>query len=98
MQISKWHRDASCMEGDSDAPSPESPEAMADRFGVGFSLLMLCVALVTMAMGLMSQPSFEKCIALESQSERNICYDKLRDHLLRPPAKGGNAPALDRSN
>jgi hypothetical protein len=99
MQISIWPPDIPLTDDkESDAPWPESPEARSDRFGIGFSLLLLCVALAIMVIWLISAPSFEKCSALENQSERNICYEKLRDDLLKSPAKGANAPNLDKSN
>ena len=99
MQTSKWHPDAPLTNDDEpDAPWPSSLNVRADWFGVGSSLLVLCVALAMMMMQLIFGPSFEKCSALESQSERYICYDQLREQLLRHPAKGANAPALDKSN
>jgi hypothetical protein len=74
----------------------ETPEDRVDRLGIWFSLLMLCVGLVTMAVWLVSEPSFEKCSALESQTQRSACYDKLRDDWVKFPAKGANAPALEK--
>ena len=32
-------------------------------------------------------PSFQKCSALENATQRNTCYDELRNELLKPPAK-----------
>jgi hypothetical protein len=31
--------------------------------------------------------SFQKCSALENVTQRNTCYDELRNELLKPPAK-----------
>jgi hypothetical protein len=94
MQTSSWHPDEPLSDRDeSAAPQPESREARADRLGVRLSLLVLCVALALMALWFVSRPSFEKCSMLASQSERNVCYDKLRDELMTPPAKGANAPS-----
>jgi len=95
MQTSKWHPDALSTDDDEFAALwRSSPEAMADRFGVRLALLMLCIAAVMMVMQLFSEPNFEKCSALERQSERNACYEQLREQQLRPPAKGASTPAL----
>jgi hypothetical protein len=36
---------------------------------------------------MMRAPSFSKCSALEKVTERNTCYDKLRNDLLKPPVR-----------
>jgi hypothetical protein len=75
-------------ENENDAASPEPPEALMDRFGIRTALFVLCVALFIAAIWLMSRSSFEKCSALENVTERNACYETLRNDLLKPPAKG----------
>jgi hypothetical protein len=42
---------------------------------------------------MISRPSFEKCLALENEPERQVCYENLRAELLKPPAKGAEAPS-----
>ena len=71
---------------------PESQEALIDRFGIRTALFVLCVALFIAAIWLVSRPSFEKCSALENVTERNACFDTLRNDLLKPPAKGADIP------
>jgi hypothetical protein len=68
---------------------PKSPEERIDRFGARTTLLVLCVASFMAAIWLVSRPSFEKCSALENVTERNACFDALRNDSLKPPAKGG---------
>jgi hypothetical protein len=53
---------------------------------------VLCIALFIAAIWLVNGPSFEKCSALENATERNACYEGLRNDLSRPPAKGPNIP------
>jgi hypothetical protein len=75
-----------------DLAEPQSPEEIVDRFGMRASLLVLCVGLLIAAVWMVSRPSFEKCLALENATERQACYDNLRAELLKPPAKGAEAP------
>jgi hypothetical protein len=77
-----------------DLAEPKSPEELIDRFGMRASLLTLCVGLLIAAVWMVSRPSFEACLALENGPERHACYDNLRTELLKPPAKGAEAPAL----
>ena len=65
----------------------ESREARWDRIGTGVSLVVLLVALVIIAIWLISAPSFQKCGVLTNKSERIICYERLRDELLKSPVK-----------
>jgi hypothetical protein len=88
MQDSEWDLDHRM---DEVAP-PESPEERVDRYGIRTALLALVVALFVAAMWLANRPSFEKCSTLENATERYACYDKLRDDLSKPPAKGADAP------
>jgi hypothetical protein len=86
MQTSKW------------PARTESSEAKINRIGTGLSLVVLFVALVITGIWLISTPSFEKCSALGTQSERIVCFENLRGELLKSPAKGGSPPALNNSN
>ena len=80
-------------DNESDLAQPQSPEEIVDRFGMRASLLMLSVGLLIAAVWMISRPSFEKCLALENATERHACYDNVRAELLKPPAKGAEAPA-----
>ena len=53
----------------------------------GFPLLVLRVALFLAANWVKVTASFQKCSALEHVTQRNACYDELRNELLKPPAK-----------
>jgi len=80
---------------DDDRPEvgwPETPEERIDRFGFRTALLVLVLALFIAAMWIANRPSFDKCSALENASERSACYEKLRDELSKPPAKGADIP------
>jgi len=48
---------------------------------------MLCVALFLAANWVISTANFQKCSALENVTQRNTCYDELRNELLKLPAK-----------
>jgi hypothetical protein len=69
-----------------------TPEERVDRFGFRTALFFLVLALFVAAMWIANRPSFEKCSTLENVSERNACYEKLRDDLSKPPAKGADIP------
>jgi hypothetical protein len=71
---------------------PATPEERVDRFGFRTALLVLIVALFIAATWFANRSSFEKCSALENATERNACYEKLRDDLSKPPAKGADVP------
>ena len=71
---------------------PGTPEERIDRFGIRTALLVLVIALFVAAMWIANRPSFEKCSALENVTERDACYEKLRDDLSKPPAKGADIP------
>jgi hypothetical protein len=90
MQRSEWDFDSTANHDETDATEPKSPEA--DQFGIRTALLVLCVAFFIAAIWLASRPSFEKCSALENVTERNACYDGLRNDLSKPPAKGPDIP------
>jgi hypothetical protein len=75
-----------------DITLPKSAEERVDRFGVRTALFVLAVAFFIAAMWLISSPSFEKCSALENVTERNACFDTLKNELLKPPAKGPDIP------
>jgi hypothetical protein len=78
---------------ENDLAEPKSPEELTDRFGMRASLLILCVGLLMAAVWMVSRPSFEKCLELENATERHACYDNISAELLKPPAKGAEAPA-----
>ena len=90
MSDSEWDL-ANRMGGD-DIPSPESPEERLDRFGIRTALLVICIASFIAAIWLVSTPSFEKCSGLENLTERNACFEELRNDPLKPPAKGADIP------
>ena len=91
MQVEEWNLKTKAQ--DADQAKSESPEDLEDRFGIRLSLLILCVAFFIAAIWVINTPSFEKCSALNNVTERNACYGKLRNELLKPPAKGGEMPA-----
>jgi hypothetical protein len=68
-------------------PELKSPEDAADRFGVRIALLVTCAGFLIAAIWLASSPSFQKCSAFESLSDRIACYEGLRTALLQPPAR-----------
>jgi hypothetical protein len=89
MQDRDWHFDIVPKDrDDDDLLWSQSPEDRADRFGIRSAILVLCVALFIAAVWFMTAPSFDKCSALQSVSERNACYASLRQNLFKPPAKG----------
>jgi hypothetical protein len=79
-------------DGKVEVPWPWTPEERVDRYGIRTALLALVIALFVAAMWLANRPSFEKCSTLENATERYACYDKLRDDLSKPPAKGADIP------
>jgi hypothetical protein len=89
MQTSDWDHLATTSKEDdeSDKVQPKSPQDDVDRLGVKISLLVLCAALFLAATWVISSPSFQKCSALENVTQRNTCYDELRNVLSKPPAK-----------
>ena len=91
MQVEEWNLETKAQ--DDDQAKSESPEDLEDRFGIRLSLLILCVAFFIAAIWMLNTPSFEKCSALSNVTERNTCYGKLRNELIKPPAKGGEMPA-----
>lgn len=93
MQSLERHLETISNDDEHDLAEPKSPEEIIDRFGMRASLLILCVGLFIAAVWMISRPSFEKCLALENATERHACYDYVRVELLKPPAKGAEAPA-----
>jgi hypothetical protein len=71
---------------------PGTPEERIDRFGIRTALLVLVIALFVAAIWFANRPTFQKCSALENMTERYACYEKLRDDLSKPPAKGADIP------
>jgi hypothetical protein len=89
---SEYDFENAVQEKEDDGAWPESPEEFIDRFGVRTALLVLCLAFFIAAIWVVSRPSFEKCSALENVTERNACFETLRNDLLKPPAKGADIP------
>jgi len=79
-------------ENEDDAAWPKSPEEFIDRFGIRTALFVLCIASFIAAIWLVNRPSFEKCSGLENVTERNACFETLRNDLMKPPAKGADIP------
>jgi hypothetical protein len=75
-----------------DITLPKSAEERVDQFGVRTALFVLAVAFFIAAVWVISSPSFEKCSALENVTQRNACFDTLRNELLKPPVKGPDIP------
>jgi hypothetical protein len=85
--MQRWESDFSGGVDEPDVPSPPSSEERVDRFGLLTAAFVLCTAVFIAAIWFLSQPSFEKCSALENVQERNACYDMLRSDLSKPPVK-----------
>jgi hypothetical protein len=83
MQAPDWDH----LETTSEGEQPKGPEDEVDRLGVKISLLVLCVALFLAANWVISTANFQTCSALENVTQRNTCYDELRNELLKLPAK-----------
>jgi hypothetical protein len=77
-----------------DLAEPKSPDELVDRVGIRASLLILGLGLLIAAVWMVRSPSFEKCVVLKNATERSACYDNLRTEILKPPAKGAEAPAV----
>jgi len=92
MQASKWDFDNTTDDDAGNGLSPGSEEALTDRFGIRAALIGLCIASLIAAIWFVRSPSFEKCSAIENVTERNACYEALRQELLKPPAKGADIP------
>ena len=90
--MQRWESDFSGGVDEPDVPLPDSPERRMDRFGLLIAFFALGIAFFIAAIWFLNRPSFEKCSALESVAERNACYDKLRNDLSQPPAKGPDVP------
>jgi len=91
MQRSEWDFEDRMDDADQqDVAWRGSPEERIDRFGIRTALLVLSLAFFIAAIWLVSRPSFEKRSALENVTERNACFETLRNDLLKPPAKGAD--------
>ena len=84
MQTSSWDDLETTSKEDE---QPKVPEDDVDRLGVRLSLLVLCVALFLAANWVIGTASFQKCSALGNVTQRNTCYDELRNELLKHPVK-----------
>lgn len=94
MQVEQWNLEIKAQGGDEyDVIKSEDAEDSTDRFGINLSLLILCIALLIAGLSMISSPSFEKCSSLSDVTQRNACYNELRNELMKPPAKGGEMPA-----
>jgi len=89
---SEYDFENAVQEKEDDAAWPQPTEELVYRFGIRPALVALCVALFIAAIWLVSRPSFEKCSALKNATERNACFETLRNDLLKPPAKGAEIP------
>jgi hypothetical protein len=92
MHASKLDHNTTTDDDAHDVLPPSSSEALADRFGIRVALIGLCIASGIAAVWFVRSPSFEKCSALANVTDRNACYDQLRQDLLKPPAKGADIP------
>jgi hypothetical protein len=92
MQRSELDFEGPIDEPQHDVAWPNSPEERVDRFGIMTAAFVLCIAFFIAAIWFLNRPSFDKCSALENIAERNACYDKLRNDLSQPPAKGPDIP------
>jgi len=90
--MQRWESDFSGGVDEPDVPLPDSPEERVDRFGLLIAFFALGIAFFIAAIWFLNRPSFEKCSTLQSVAERNACYDKLRNDLSQPPAKGPDVP------
>jgi hypothetical protein len=93
MHYHEWDFTSRPEQNDDEFPWERPPEELEDRFGIRIALLVLFVAFFIAALWLVSNPSFEKCSAIENVATRNSCYDGLRKVLLKPPAKGPDIPS-----
>jgi hypothetical protein len=87
MQGSEWDFEGRMDDDPHDVAWPGSAEERVDRFGMRTALLLLAIGLFIAAIWVISLPSFEKCSVTENATERHACYDKIRDELLKPPAR-----------
>jgi len=90
--MQRWESDFSGGVDEPDVPLPDSPKQRVDRFGLLIAFFALGIAFFIAAIWFLNWPSFEKCSTLQSVAERNACYDKLRNDLSQPPAKGPDVP------
>ncbi len=90
--MQQWESDFNGGVDEPDVPLPDSPEERVDRFGLLIAFFALCIAFFIAAIWFLNRPSFDKCSALENATERNACYDALRNDLSKPPAKGPDIP------
>jgi hypothetical protein len=87
MQPSELDFESRLEEDKDDVARPKSPEERLDQFGIRTALVLLCIAFFMAAMWLVSEPSFQKCIAVQNVTERDACFDSLRNEFLKPPTR-----------
>jgi hypothetical protein len=92
MQSSKWDIDTTLHDDESHVPRADSQDDFTNQMGIRIALVAFCIASFIAAAWFLSGPSFEKCSAVASATERNACYDELRNDLMKPPAKGADIP------
>jgi hypothetical protein len=92
MQSSKWDFDTTLHENEGHVPRSESRDDFTDQMGIRIALVAFCIASFIAAVWFLSGPSFEKCSAVANMTDRNACYDELRNDLMKPPAKGADIP------
>jgi hypothetical protein len=92
MTRTEWDFDTTVEDDVRDALRPKSPEDLADQFGIRSALVILCIASFIAAIWFVGTPSFEKCSAVENTTDRNACFESLRQEFLKPPAKGADIP------
>lgn len=71
----------------------DASDAKADRIGLAVAWVVLLVALALAGLWVVSGPSYEKCSALSTRTDRAACFETLRaERLKETPAKGGSPP------
>jgi hypothetical protein len=83
MENTQWHQALT----DENLDTDPTTRFVADRFGVRLALLVLFVGLVIAMAQALSQPSFEKCSAINDFADRTACYESLRNEYLKRPLK-----------
>lgn len=77
---------------------PSAQAASAEGGSLIVSVIAFVFALVLYAVWADSRSTFEQCIAISDSTARMACYEEVRHQETRPPAKGGNAPALSHAD
>jgi hypothetical protein len=72
MQAQKWDFDTTTDNDTGDVLRTKSPDDLADQRGIRIALLVLCIASFIAAIWFLSNPSFEKCSAVENVTDRKL--------------------------